>query len=120
VAGREFCVWVTVDGGKSWTQLSGGIPTTQARDLYAQRRENDLIVGTFGRGVFILDYYSALRSLTGLAATDEARLFPLRDAYLFDVLSQQQAAWGNETNPNPPFGAVFTYSLGRPPAAGTK
>ena len=119
-AGLEFGVWVTVDGGKSWTQLSGGIPTTQARDLHVQRRENDLIVGTFGRGVFILDDYSALRSLTGLAATDEARLFPLRDAYLFDVLSQQQAAWGNETNPNPPFGAVFTYSLGRPPAAGTK
>ena len=62
-AGLEFGVWVTGDGGKiSWTQLSGGIPTTQARDLQIQRRESDLIVGTFGRGVFVLDPPSALRN----------------------------------------------------------
>jgi photosystem II stability/assembly factor-like uncharacterized protein len=112
-AGLEFGVWVTADGGQSWLRLSGGIPTSQARDLQIQRRENDLIVGTFGRGVFILDDYSALRSLP--AQDDESRLLPLRDAYVFDVLTQQQAAWGNETTPNPPFGAVFTYVLAPPP-----
>jgi hypothetical protein len=119
-AGLEFGVWVSADGGKSWTQLSGGIPTTQARDLHIQRRESDLIVGTFGRGAFVLDDYSALRSIDVRDLTESARLYPLRDAYVFDVLAQQQAAWGNETNPNPPFGAVFTYSLGRAPAQGAK
>ena len=119
-AGLEFGVWVTGDGGKIWTQLSGGIPTTQARDLQIQRRENDLIVGTFGRGVFILDDYSALRSVSLQHLTDDVRLYPLRDAYTFDILAQQQAAWGNDTNPNPPHGAVFTYSLGHPPSDGTK
>ena len=60
-AGMEFGVWFTVDGGAKWTQLKGGIPTTQARDLQIQRRESDLVVGTFGRGAYILDDYSALR-----------------------------------------------------------
>ena len=118
--GMEFGVWVTVDGGVSWTQLKGGIPTTQARDLQIQRRESDLIVGTFGRGAFILDDYSPLRSLTPQALTEDARLFSLRDAYQFDVLGQQQAAWGNDTTLNPPYGAVFTYSIGRAPGEGIK
>jgi photosystem II stability/assembly factor-like uncharacterized protein len=114
-AGMEFGVWFTVDGGGKWTQLKGGIPTTQARDLQIQRRESDLVVGTFGRGAYILDDYSALRGLTTQSLTEEARLFPLRDAYLFNELSHQQAAWGNVTTPNPPFGAVFTYHIGAAP-----
>ena len=119
-AGLEFGVWVTVDGGASWVQMRGGIPTAQARDLHIQRREGDLIVGTFGRGAFVLDDYSPLRALTPQALTEDARLFPLRDAYMFDVLPQQQAAWGNDTTPNPPYGAVFTYSVGRGPEGGAK
>jgi photosystem II stability/assembly factor-like uncharacterized protein len=119
-AGMEFGVWFTVDGGARWTQFKGGIPTTQARDLHIQRRASDLVVGTFGRGAYILDDYSALRSLTAQALTEEARLFPLRDAYMFNELSHQQAAWGNVTTPNPPYGAAFTYSVGQAPAADTK
>jgi len=119
-AGMEFGVWFTVDGGAKWTQLKGGIPTTQARDLQIQRRESDLVVGTFGRGAYILDDYSALRAVTPQALTEEARLFPLRDAYTFGELSQQTAAWGNESTPNPPFGAVFTYHVGQAPAADAK
>jgi hypothetical protein len=119
-AGMEFGVWVTVDGGVSWAQLKGGMPTSQARDLHIQRRESDLIVGTFGRGAYILDDYSALRTLTPQTLTEDARLFPLRDAYQFDVLDQQRAAWGNETTPNPPYGAVFTYNIARAPADGVK
>ena len=57
-------MWFTVDGGQHWTQLKGGMPTIQARDITIQRRENDLVVGTFGRGFYILDDYSALRELT--------------------------------------------------------
>jgi photosystem II stability/assembly factor-like uncharacterized protein len=119
-AGMEFGVWFTVDGGARWTQLKGGIPTTQARDLQIQRRESDLVVGTFGRGAYILDDYSALRGLTGQALTEQARLFPLRDAYLFNELTHRTAAWGNESTPNPPYGAVFTYHVGQAPAADAK
>jgi len=119
-AGMEFGVWFTVDGGTHWVQLDGGIPTAQARDLVIQRRENDLVVGTFGRGAYILDDYTALRDVTPQALTEEGHLFPLRDAYMFDVLGQVEASWGDPTTPNPPYGAVFTYSVGQPPAADAK
>jgi hypothetical protein len=119
-AGLEFGVWFTVDGGQSWTQLKAGLPTIQARDLVIQRREHDLVVGTFGRGTFVLDDYSALRELTPQVLTEEARLLPLRDTYLFEELGQQQAAWGNETTPNPPVGAVFTYAVGKAPEGDAK
>jgi hypothetical protein len=52
--------------------------------------------------------------------TEEARLLPLRDSYLFEELGQQQAAWGNVTTPNPPVGAVFTYALSKAPEGDAK
>ena len=119
-AGMEFGVWFTVDGGTHWVQLGGGIPTAQARDLLIQRRENDLVVGTFGRGAYILDDYSALRGVSPQALSEEGHLFPLRDAYMFDVLGQVEATWGDPTTPNPPYGALFTYSVGQAPAADSK
>jgi photosystem II stability/assembly factor-like uncharacterized protein len=118
--GLEFGVWFSVDGGQSWTQLKGGLPTTQARDLAIHRRENDLVVGTFGRGAYILDDYSALRELSDGVMAEEARLLPLADAYLFEELGQQQAAWGNVATPNPPVGATFTYTVGRAPDGDAK
>jgi len=119
-AGLEFGVYFTVDAGTHWVQLNGGIPTSQARDLTIHRRDKDLIVGTFGRGAYILDDYTALRDITAASLAEEARLYPLRDAYLYDVLGQVGATWGDPTTPNPPYGAVFTYSVGQPPAGDTK
>ncbi len=115
-AGLEFGVWVSVDGGGHWVRLEAGLPTIQARDLTIQRREQDLVVGTFGRGAFILDDYSALRDLTPEALTGEPRLLSLRDPYLFEELGQQNAAWGNVATANPPVGAVLTYAVGTAPA----
>jgi photosystem II stability/assembly factor-like uncharacterized protein len=118
--GMEFGVFFTVDGGAHWTQLRGGIPTIQARDLLIEKREGDLIVGTFGRGAYILDDYTALRSVTPEALGAEATLFPLRDAYMFDELGQVRATWGDPATPNPPFGAIFTYSVGQALAGDAK
>jgi photosystem II stability/assembly factor-like uncharacterized protein len=119
-AGLEFGVYFTIDGGKQWTQLKGGMPTTMARDLHIQKRENDLLVGTFGRGAYILDDYSPLRGLTPQTLTSAAQLLPLRDTYQYEQLGHQRAAWGNDTYPNPPYGAVFTYFVAQPPAGETK
>ncbi len=119
-AGLEFGVYFTIDGGQRWTQLKGGIPTSMARDLHIQRRETDLVVGTFGRGAYILDDYSPLRAITSEGLASPAALLPLRDAYQYNQLNQQRAAWGNETTPNPPYGAVFTYYVGEPPAGDAK
>ena len=119
-AGLEFGVYVTIDGGGRWTQLRGGIPTSMARDLHIQKRESDLLVGTFGRGAFILDDYSPLRAITAQTLSSPAQLLPLRDAYQFNQLNQQRAVWGNETTPNPPYGAVFTYCVGETPGGDAK
>ncbi len=126
-AGTEFGLFFTVDGGQRWVPLRGGMPPTQVRDLQLQRRENDVVMATFGNGFWILDDYSPLREVTAAALSEEARLFPLRHAYQFTPWGVAQAGaaglatlGGNFTTPNPPVGAVFTYHVGRPLPANTE
>ena len=83
-AGTEFGLFASFDGGRQWVQLKGGLPTIQVRDMTVHRRENDLVLATFGRGFFVLDDYSALREITPQALAEDARLFPLRDAPFFN------------------------------------
>jgi hypothetical protein len=111
-AGLEFGLYATVDGGAHWVKMSG-VPTSQVRDVTIQKREGDLVAGTFGRGVFILDDYSALRELSAQALGERARLYPLRDAYQYNELGQYEASSGNTAYPNPPYGALLTYSIGQ-------
>jgi photosystem II stability/assembly factor-like uncharacterized protein len=116
-AGTEFGVFFTLDGGKKWIQLKGGIPIIACRDLDIQRRENDLVVGTFGRGIYILDDYTPLRYVSAEKLEQPGILFPLKQAWLYiertplgdDDKGDQGAAFF--TTPNPPFGAVVTYYL---------
>lgn len=61
-AGTEFGVFFTLDGGKIWTQLKSGIPINCIKDLVIQERENDLVAATFGRGFYILEDYTPLRT----------------------------------------------------------
>jgi photosystem II stability/assembly factor-like uncharacterized protein len=116
-AGTEFGVFFTVDGGGSWVQLEGGIPVVAARDLAIQRRENDLVVATFGRGFYVLDDYTPLRHLTPEKLEEEALLFPVKDAWMYmeafplGLAGKSFQGDGFYTAPNPPFGAVFTYYL---------
>jgi photosystem II stability/assembly factor-like uncharacterized protein len=119
-AGTEFGVFFTVDGGDQWVKLSGGAPTISFRDLAIQKRENDLVGATFGRGFWILDDYTPLRHLSEQALQQEAILFPVKDALWYlpkwplgDWKENRNGYQGDEmfVAPNPPFGAVFTYYL---------
>ena len=117
-AGTEFGLFVSVDGGTRWVKMRGGMPVIQVRDMTVQKRENDLVLGTFGRGFYVLDDYSALREITPEALAEEVRLFPLRDAYLYNPVGLAPAGTagigslsGNTTVQNPPPGAVFTYNV---------
>ena len=115
--GTEFGVFFTQDGGENWHEVTGGMPTIAVRDLEIQRRENDLVIATFGRGIRILDDYRALRSKAADVAAVEATMFPVRDPWLYTV----DNIWGYGakgfqgetyfTAENPPYGAVFTYHL---------
>jgi hypothetical protein len=80
-----------------------------------QRRENDLVLGTFGRSFYVLDDYSPLRGVTAESLRQDAALFPLRHAYQFPTLGQYRATDGNWASPNPPYGAVLTYNVGKEP-----
>jgi hypothetical protein len=123
-AGTEFGVFVTFDGGDRWVQLKGGMPPIQVRDMKVQKRENDLVLGTFGRGFYVLDDYSPLREMGEEALSADAYLFSTRDAYLFNTTGMAPAGSagiaglsGNYSTPNPPDGAVFTYHVGVEPQA---
>ena len=116
--GMEFGVWFSIDGGGRWTQLSGGIPTAMARDLHIQPSWDDLIVGTFGRGAYVLDDYSPLRTVSPELLDSEAWLFAPRPALRYNEHRYEQAAWGNVTHPNPPYGAQMTYYLRDAPDEG--
>ena len=62
--GTEFGVYVSLDRGGKWLRMKSGLPTIAVRDIEIQRRENDLILGTFGRGFYVLDDYSRYASLS--------------------------------------------------------
>jgi hypothetical protein len=87
--------------------------------MTVQKREGDLVVATFGRGFYVLDDYSPLRDIAAQTIGETAHLYPMRDAYSFSQTGLAPAGTagigamsGNWTAPNPPYGAVFTYSVG--------
>ena len=116
-AGAEYGLFFTKDGGAHWIALKGGLPTIQVRDLVIQKRENDLVLATFGRGFYVLDDYTPLRTATSADLAKDAVIFPIKPARVAMPMSRlgfagktfQGDAFFNA--PNPPFGAVFTYYL---------
>src|SRR5262249_560614 len=115
--GTEFALYFTTNGGKNWVRLKGGLPTIAVRDLAVQKQMNDLAVGTFGRGIYVLDDYTPLRGLKPQPLAKECVLFPVRDALLY-IQTRQYELRGKAfqgasfyTAANPPFGATFTYHL---------
>ena len=112
--GTEFGVYFSNNGGIDWIKLSAGIPNISVRDLAIQKRENDLVAGTFGRGIYILDDYSSLR-FNDLKS--ESQIFKIRDAYWY--IEKRPLGGGKKASQgdgffvaeNPPFGAQITYFL---------
>ena len=86
-----------------------------------QKRENDLVIATFGRGFYILDDYTPLRGVSPETLEQEAAIFPIKDALMFvesSPLGYRGKGFQGEsffTTPNPPVGAVFTYFLKESP-----
>jgi len=116
--GTEYGVFFTINGGKKWIQLKGGLPTQAVRDLDIQERENDLALATFGRGFYILDNYSPLRDLDEQTLDNENyKLFPVKDALMFVKRSATFSSLGSSffKAENPSFGATFTYYIKEAP-----
>lgn len=113
----EFALFFSVDGGTKWVKMTGDAPTIAFRDVTIQRREDDLVAASFGRGFFIVDDISPLREVSEASLETEAMLFPGRKAWWY--IEQHPLAFdaggsqghGYFRAPNPEFGANFTYYL---------
>ena len=110
-AATEFGIYTSLNGGNSWHKLKGA-PTISFRDLTIQKRENDLVAASFGRGFFILDDYSALREFTEDNLKKQGKLFSPRPAKWFVPRSNVGNTGADYYfAKNPTYGAVFTYHL---------
>lgn len=110
-AATEFGVYVSLNAGMAWQKLPG-TPTLPFRDLTIQKRENDLVAASFGRGFYVLDDYSALREMTANNLKRKGKLFAPRTAKWYVPRSNVGNTGADYFfSKNPTFGAVFTYHL---------
>jgi photosystem II stability/assembly factor-like uncharacterized protein len=111
-AGTEFGLWTSFDRGASWFNLRSNLPTVPIEDIQIHPRDNDLILGTHGRGIWILDDISALEGMNQTVAAADAHLFDLRPATMWRIYNHK-ASTGHKTfiAQNPPVGAMINYYL---------
>ncbi|MGH9467168.1 MAG: WD40/YVTN/BNR-like repeat-containing protein [Terriglobales bacterium] len=120
--GTESAAYVSFDNGSNWQSLQLNMPTTSIRDLkiHTFDHEDDLVVATYGRGIWVLDDASPLRTIAKDAsaiAAAPAYLFPPNDA----IRSRENVSWDQPTEPwehyapNPPYGAILYYHLNQAP-----
>ncbi|OGD26758.1 MAG: hypothetical protein A2Y56_00425, partial [Candidatus Aminicenantes bacterium RBG_13_63_10] len=119
-AGTELGLFVSLSGGTDWVKLHGrNLPVVPVHDILIHLRDNDLILGTHGRGIWILDDITPIQQLASSLLDRPAALFDLRPALRF---SQKTTRYGIGDSlfqgQNPPYGALITYFLKERPAAG--
>jgi photosystem II stability/assembly factor-like uncharacterized protein len=116
-AGTERGLFWSPNGGTNWHELSNGLPPISVRDVKLHRRDNDIVVATFGRGIYVLDDYAPLRELAAGAVAAEGGVMPIRDAWWFvphqvaQALGRPELGSDDFTTPNPGVGALITYHL---------
>ncbi|HZH39486.1 MAG TPA: hypothetical protein VFD85_00660 [Gemmatimonadales bacterium] len=116
-AGTESGMYVSFDDGDHWQSLMLNLPNSSYRDIVI--KDNDLIVATYGRGIWILDDMSPLRQVTTAMASEPAHLFKPGDAFRVrrDVNGDTPMQAEMPHAENPPPGAIIYYSLGAKPAS---
>ena len=108
--GTDRTVYVTINGGRSWLEFKNNLPTVPINDLVIHPRENDLVVGTFGRGFFITDI-SPLQELTSTVLSKKVHLFDIEPKVQWVMPSQPATSAQNFAGENEPAGAVVNYYL---------
>jgi photosystem II stability/assembly factor-like uncharacterized protein len=110
--GTEFGAHWTLTGGDSWHKIKG-LPTIAVRDLEIQRRENDLVMATFGRSFYIFDDYELMRQVDSQTLKHDAHIFPIEDARLYTTRGRGTGSQGQTfySAKNPAYGAVMNYHI---------
>lgn len=113
--GTEHALFASTTAGDHWTKVDSGLPTTLYDDLKIHRREKDLVVGTHGRSLWILDDTTPIAEWSEAVKTADAHLFSVQSATIRNFWKNTsyrgQASWAGE---NPPFGALLHYHLAEP------
>jgi photosystem II stability/assembly factor-like uncharacterized protein len=117
--GTEFGLFVSLDKGQRWMRMRGGLPTVPVAEITIQPRDNDMLVATHGRSIWILDDLTPIQHAVD-ALSHDAWLFPVRPAMsLFDEPEDRSRWMGDRPfwGRNPPRGAIVSYYLRRPAKA---
>jgi photosystem II stability/assembly factor-like uncharacterized protein len=110
--GNEVGAYFSIDRGEHWVRLKNNLPTVPVDDILVHPRDNDLILGTHGRGIWILDDIGALEELSAELLAADAHLFDVRSAVSVNPYQPQGWTPGVWEAPNPPMGAYIRYHLG--------
>lgn len=108
--GTDRTVHVSLDGGRSWNELKNNLPTIPVHDLVIHPRENDLVVGTFGRGFYIADI-SPLQELTREVMDSDVHFFDIETKVQWVMPRQTAVADQNFAGENEPQGVMLNYYL---------
>ena len=119
--GTENALYVSFDDGGRWQSLQNNLPSTPMYWIEVQERFNDLVIGTYGRGFWILDDLTPLQQLTPEVARSEVHLFALRDAYRFQSITAPMTMFDDPSaGEDPPYGASINYWLSKAPEGDVK
>ncbi len=117
-AGTEFGLFISINSGRNWVLARGNLPRVPVDDIIVNARDNDLILGTHGRGFFILDDIRMLEDVNEGVLSSEAYLFPSRMAtQYFETRVYPFPAHDKFRAPNPDYGVLITYYLKNDPAS---
>ena len=111
-AGLEFGLWVSWDRGANWTALKNNFPTVPVDDIQIQARENDLVLATHGRSIWIFDDITPIEKTDAGVLNGDMTFFPPRAATIFNIRMRRWSG-GQKlfTAKNPPYGAILNYYL---------
>ena len=110
-AGTDNALYFSPDDGLHWIHLKNNLPPVPVYGIAIQANFKDLVLGTYGRGFYILDDITPIRDLSTEIRNSEAYLFPLRKAYRFRPRESIHAERNSSSGQNPPYGASINYYL---------
>ena len=112
--GTERALYVTTDTAKTWRRFHSNLPTVPVYDILVHPRTKDLILGTHGRSIWILDDVAPVAAWSSAVAAQPVHVFPIRPIteHLFweDFSNWAQGEYAGD---NPADGALISYSLSR-------